>query len=116
MRKLLIVSAFVLGIGTVSFAQGKHKPNPAKQAEKLKLALSLNDDQTAKVKAIYQAQAKSFDSIRTAVGENADKKAIAKQRRPIVAANKVRIKAVLTAQQVEAFDKQLAAKKGTKSK
>lgn len=117
MKKLVLVSALVLGVSALSFAQGR-KPNPAKQAEKLKTSLSLNDDQTAKIKAIYEAQAKSFDSIATAAGADADKKSLMQKRKPIVVSNTAKIKAVLTADQATAFQKELESqgKKRKKNK
>lgn len=115
MKKLLLVSAFVLGISAVSFAQGggngggRRGGDPAQQVERLKTALSLNDDQTAKVKVIYEAQAKTFDSMRTAAGENADRAALMAKRAPITAANNAKIKALLTPEQAATFQKQLDA-------
>ena len=104
---------FVAGVSAVSFAQGgggqggRRGGNPTQQVERLKTALSLNDDQATKIKVIYEAQAKTFDSLRTAAGENADRAELMKKRAPLTAATNAKIKALLTADQATAFQKTL---------
>lgn len=116
MKKVLLVCAFVLGVSAVSFAQdnngdqnggrGRRGGNPTQMTSRLKEQLSLTDDQVAKVTAIYTAQAKVQDSLRTA--SNGDRQAM----RPAVTALRKstndKITAVLTADQAEKFKKQLA--------
>jgi len=108
MKKLLLMCCILLGITAVSRAQGgggggRPPMSPADQAARLKTSLALTDDQTAKITAIYAAQAKSNDSL-TAAGVT-DRAA----RQPIRAAATAKIKAVLTPDQAAEFDKQQAA-------
>jgi periplasmic protein CpxP/Spy len=109
MKKILMVCCFVLGISAVSFAQGGGRPrmSPEEQAKGLQTQLKLTDDQTAKVTAIYQAQSKSMDSLRTA-NNGGDRQAMFQAMRPMMEASNTKIKAILTAEQKEAFDKMQA--------
>ncbi len=105
MKKLLLLCCILLGITAVSRAQGgggRPQMSPADQAARLKTSLALTDDQTAKITAIYTAQAKSMDSLRTA---GADRAAM----QPLRAATTAKVKAVLTPDQAAEFDKQQAA-------
>ncbi|MFD1256541.1 hypothetical protein ACFQ3S_07005 [Mucilaginibacter terrae] len=111
MKKILMVCCFVLGISAVSFAQGgggggRMGGNPADQVKRMQTALKLTDDQAAKALVIYQAQAKSMDSARTAAGD--DRQAWMQAMRPMREATNTKIKALLTAEQVTAFDKMQA--------
>jgi len=89
----------------MSYAQGggRMRRSPEEQAKALQTQLKLTDDQTAKVTAIYTAQAKSRDSIMTA--SNGDRQAAFQAMRPLMEASNAKIKAILTADQVAAFDK-----------
>ncbi|MDB5030312.1 hypothetical protein [Mucilaginibacter sp.] len=112
MKKLLFVCAFVMGICAVSFAQGRQRQTPEESAAALKTSLTLNDDQTAKVKTIYEVQAKSMDSLRTAMtagGDAPDRAAMMAKRTPITNATNAKIKAILTADQAATFQKQVDA-------
>lgn len=110
MKKLLFVCAFVMGICAVSFAQGRQQRTPEESAAALKTSLTLNDDQTAKVKTIYEVQAKSMDSLRTAAGGDApDRATMMAKRTPITNATNAKIKAILTADQAATFQKQIDA-------
>jgi protein CpxP len=104
MKKVLLVCCILVGISAVSHAQGRQRRSPEEQATVLKTSLSLNDDQTAKVTAIYTAQGKSMDSLRTAA--NGDFSAMGDKMRPMMAATAAKIKAILTPEQVAAFQKQ----------
>lgn len=108
MKKILMVCCFVLGISAASFAQdgGRMQRSPEEQAKRLQTQLKLTDDQTAKVTAIYQTQAKAMDSIRTA--SNGDRQAMMQAMRPMREANVTKIKALLTPEQVTAFEKMQA--------
>ncbi|CAM3765098.1 Spy/CpxP family protein refolding chaperone [Mucilaginibacter galii] len=108
MKKILMLCCFVLGISAVSFAQGggRQRMTPEEQAKGLQTQLKLTDDQTSKITAIYQTQAKSMDSLRTA--SNGDRQAMMSAYRPIMEANNAKVKALLTAEQKEAFDKMQA--------
>ena len=105
MKKLILAACFVIGATAMSFAQGggRQMPSPADQAKQLQTALTLNDDQTAKITAIYTAQAAKLDSIRKAPGF--DMSNMREVMTPIMAATKTKIKAVLTADQNTAYDK-----------
>jgi len=108
MKKLLLVCCIVLGVSTLSRAQGgggggRPQMSPADQAARLKTSLALTDDQTAKITAIYTAQAASRDSLTKA---GADRSAM----RPLMTATTAKIKAVLTPDQAAEFDKQQAAR------
>ena len=115
MKKLLLVCAFVLGVSAISFAQdnnggqngGRRRGgNPTQMTARLKEQLSLTDDQVAKVTAIYTAQAKVQDSLRTA--SNGDRQAIRPAITALRKSTNDKITAVLTADQAEKFKKQLA--------
>ncbi|HEY0244269.1 MAG TPA: hypothetical protein VGC01_01790 [Mucilaginibacter sp.] len=101
MKKLLLMCCVLVGISAVSHAQGRQQRSPADQAAALKTSLALTDDQTAKITAIYTAQAKTTDSLRAA---GADRAAMA----PVRTATMAKVKAVLTPDQAAAFDKQQA--------
>ena len=115
MKKVLLVCAFLLGISAVSFAQdnnggqngGRRRGgNPAQMTTRLKEQLSLTDDQVAKVTALYTAQAKVQDSLRTA--SNGDRKAVRPAMTALRKSTNDKITAVLTADQAEKFKKMLA--------
>ena len=104
-----MLCCFVLGISAVSFAQGgggRMQRSPEEQAKGLQTQLKLDDTQTAKIVAIYQTQAKSMDSVRTAA--NGDRQAMMQAMRPMREATTTKIKAVLTADQAAAYDKMMA--------
>lgn len=111
MKKILLMCCFVLGISAVSFAQGgqgggRMGRSPEEQAKRLQTQLKLDDTQTGKIKAIYEAQAKKRDSVMTAA--NGDRQAMMQAWRPLMEASNAKIKEVLTAEQKEAFDKMQA--------
>lgn len=107
MKKLLMVCCFVVSIVSLSKAQGRQRMSPADQAKQLQTQLTLNDDQTAKVTAIFTAQAAKMDSIRTAA--NGDRQAMMGAMQPLRKATTDKIKAILTTpEQKAAYDKVLA--------
>ncbi|MVN93080.1 hypothetical protein [Mucilaginibacter aquatilis] len=106
MKKIFLMCFFLLGISAVSFAQGgggRMGGNPEEQAKRLQAQLKLDDAQTAKIKAIYEVQAKKRDSLMTAT--NGDRQAMMQAWRPMMEASNVKIKEVLTADQKAAFEK-----------
>ncbi|MCC8425845.1 hypothetical protein [Mucilaginibacter sp. UR6-11] len=115
MKKLLLVCAFVFGVSAVSFAQdqtaqggqGRGRRNPAQMTERLKKQLTLNDDQVAKVTAIYAAQVKVQDSLRTA-NAGGDRAAIRPAQQALRKATTEKILAILTPDQATIYKKQLA--------
>ena len=106
MRKLLLVCLFVIAISAVSFAQGQRQ-TPEERAGALKTSLALNDDQTAKITAIYTVRAKSMDSLMTA--SNGDFQGMFKSMQPITDRINAKVKALLTADQAAEFQKQVDA-------
>ena len=109
MKKLLLVCCIVLGVSTLSKAQGgggRPQMAPADQAAQLKTTLALTDAQTAKITTILTAQAASRDSLQKAGGDMRTGFA------PIRTATTAKIKAVLTPDQATAYDKQMAAMRG----
>jgi Spy/CpxP family protein refolding chaperone len=103
MKKFMLMCCFLIGITAVCRAQGGGRRSPEDQAKQLQTQLSLNDDQTAKVTAIYKDQATKRDSIRTAA--NGDRDAMMKAMMPLMMSTSTKIKAVLTADQATAYDK-----------
>lgn len=96
--------AFVIGISTVSFAQGGGRRSPAEMTDRLKTQLTgLTDDQATKITAIYTVRAKSIDSLIT--GANGDMSAMMQKMMPITTATNAKIKTVLTPEQATAFQK-----------
>ncbi|MFD0749454.1 hypothetical protein ACFQZS_04825 [Mucilaginibacter calamicampi] len=109
MKKIMLVCAFVLGVSAVSFAQGGGRMNqtPEQQLERFKTQIAgITDAQSAKLMVIYQAQAKSMDSLRKA-NEGGDMMALFPKMQPIQNGYNAKIKALLTPEQATAFQKQL---------
>lgn len=103
MKKLLLMCCILLGITAVSRAQGGgQRRSPDEMAKNLQTQLKLNDDQTAKITAIYKAQATKRDSIRTA--SNGDRDAMMKAMMPLMMSTNTQIKAILTPDQNTAYD------------
>src|ERR1700744_6802284 len=95
MRKILLTCCLILGIAAVSRAQGgMQRMSPEDRAKQLQTQLKLTDDQTAKVTAIYKAQATKRDSIRTA--SNGDRDAMRSAMMPLMQATNTQIKALST--------------------
>ncbi len=111
MKKLLLVCLLAIGASAMSFAQGgpggggmRGGGTPEQQLERLKTQVAgITDAQTAKLKTIYEAQAKSRDSLMKVVGE--DRAALREKMAPITASYQTRIKAVLTTEQATAWQK-----------
>jgi Spy/CpxP family protein refolding chaperone len=104
MKKFLLICCFLVGITAVSRAQGGGmRRSPEEQAKNLQTQLKLTDDQTTKVTAIYKDQAVKRDSIRTAA--NGDRQAMMQAMMPLMKSTGDKIKAILTPEQVTAYDK-----------
>ncbi|MCD8739167.1 hypothetical protein LT679_01020 [Mucilaginibacter roseus] len=100
MKKFLLMCCLFLGIAAVSHAQGGGRRfNPEDRAKQLQTQLKLNDDQTAKVTAIYKTQFTKMDSIRKAGGD------FRSSMRPLMDSTNKQVKAVLTTEQAAEFDK-----------
>ncbi len=106
MKKLLLVGAFVLGVSAVSFGQGM--PSPQEQIDRLKTQVTgITDAQSAKLLVIYQAQAKSMDSLFQSGGEP---QTMFPTMQKLMATNDGKIKATLTPEQAAAYQKQVDAR------
>ena len=105
MKKIFLVCTLALGISAASFAQGPPQRTPEGLLERLKTQITgITDAQSAKLLVVYQAQAKSMDSLMAAAGD--DRMAAFQKMAPITAAYNTKIKAVLTPEQAAAFQKQ----------
>ncbi|RYU92083.1 hypothetical protein EWM62_01180 [Mucilaginibacter terrigena] len=101
MKKIMMICLFLFGISAVSFAQGRPRMTTADRVKAMKETLKLTDDQAAKITVIYDAQVKSMDSLRNAGGD------IRTQMRPMMQATMDKVKAVLTADQAAAWQKEM---------
>jgi Spy/CpxP family protein refolding chaperone len=81
--------------------------SPEEQVAALKTSLNLTDAQVAKVTVIYQARAKSMDSLRNAL--NGDFQGMFPKMAPITASTNAKVKAILTPEQAATFQKQVDA-------
>jgi protein CpxP len=112
MKKVLLVGAFILGVSAASFAQGGGRMggSPDQQVERLKTQITgLTDAQSAKLLVVYQAQAKSRDSLMTALGD--DRSAMREKMAPMQAAVTAKLKSILTPEQFTAYEKQQAERR-----
>jgi periplasmic protein CpxP/Spy len=107
MKKLLLVCFFLLGISAASYAQGggRQRQTPEQQTAALKESLKLTDDQAAKIKVILTQQGKVRDSLFQAA--NGDFSSIREKMMPLQTATATKVKAVLTKEQAEAYQKQM---------
>ncbi len=106
MKKIILIALLVIGVSSFSFAQGP--PSTEKQIEALKTSLTLNDDQLAKVTTLYQARAKTIDSIR--MNTTSDDPMVAfKKLIPVYTTTNEKVKALLTPEQAAIFQKQVDA-------
>lgn len=102
MKKIMMICLFVLGVSAVSHAQGgRMRMSPEDRVKQMKESLKLTDDQATKITAIYQAQAKSMDSLRNAGGD------MRSQMRPMMQATNDKVKAILTGEQAAAWQKEM---------
>lgn len=106
MKKILLTCCLLLGIATLSRAQGGQRMSPEDRAKNLQTQLKLSDDQTAKITVIYKNQMAKMDSIRTAA--NGDRDAMRSAMGPLRTSTTAQIKAVLTPDQATAYDKMMA--------
>jgi protein CpxP len=118
MKKLLFVCAFVVGISTVSFAQGSTAATPDQQVEALKAQVTgITDGQAAKLKIVYAAYSKSKDSlVADAKKTNKSVGVLAKAYLKMSIENDEKIKAVLTADQATDYQTTVADPRNAKMK
>ncbi|MFD0749453.1 hypothetical protein ACFQZS_04820 [Mucilaginibacter calamicampi] len=107
MKKVLLVCALALGVSAASFAQGPPQRTPEERLTQLKTQIAgITDAQSAKLKLVYEAQAKTQDSLmKTMQGGGGDMDAMRANFTKMREANNAKIKAILTAEQQAAFDK-----------
>ncbi len=106
MKKILLMCCFLIGISAVSRAQGGGmRKSQEERAKDLQTQLKLTDDQTTKITEVYKTQAVKMDSVRTAA--NGDRDAMRQAMRPMMQATNEKVKAVLTPDQVTAYDKMM---------
>lgn len=102
----MIMIALVAGVTFLSKAQGgggRPQQTPDQRVDRLKAAVTgINDDQAAKIKAVYTASAKSTDSLRAAPGF--DRTTARPAMTAITTAANAKIRAILTADQQKQFD------------
>jgi len=113
MKKLLLACCLFIGLATTSFAQPTPAPpsDPQQRAKGLQKELKLNDDQTAKIAAIYQDSAQKFDEIKKK--EHGDTNKMLVDVRPLRKATVAKIKALLTTKQAEKYDALISENKGS---
>lgn len=126
MKKILLMTVLFLGVFSLAQAQRNTGQRPSKdgagggpgrmdpaerverQTQRLNEALTLSADQIAKVKAIYtknaEEQRKAFEKARAA-GEQVDREKMREQMRTSMTKQDNEIKALLTAEQKEKFEK-----------
>src|ERR1700740_523374 len=103
MKKLLLMCCFLIGFTAIVKAQGGMRMSAEDRAKQMQTQLKLTDDQTAKVTAIYKAQATKMDSIRTAA--NGDRDAMRSAMMPLRQSTTTQIMAILTPDQQTAYKK-----------
>lgn len=104
MKKVMLVCAFVLGVSAVSFAQGPPRRTPDEQVAQLKTQITgITDAQAAKLKLVYESQAKKRDSLMAKA--NGDIQSVMPEFQKMRETNAAQVKAILTPEQAAAFDK-----------
>lgn len=104
MKKIFLMCCLFVGITAASYAQGgRMRMSPEDQTKQLASTLKLTDDQSAKVLAIYQAQGKKMDSLRTAA--NGDFQSMRPAMQSMREDTNNKINALLTDDQKAAYKK-----------
>ena len=104
MKKVWQICCLLIGLTAASYAQVSH-PEPGNAEEKakgLQKQLTLTNDQTTKVAAIYKESTEKFEKIKKAEHGDADK--MKKPSLSLRAATIKKIKGVLTPNQAVKFD------------
>ncbi|MBE9584352.1 hypothetical protein IM792_07830 [Mucilaginibacter sp. JRF] len=121
MKRLMIMIAFVAGIGMVANAQTQVKPHKTAQqkaellSKKMQDQLALNQEQSTKVHAILLKQATRVDSLKAANTDTGKKHGNRKAMKAIMQTTDQQISAVLNADQAKKYN-QLKAEKIEKMK
>jgi len=100
--KVLISCAFILAASNLSFAQKRDRGDGEKQVQKLKTALQLSDEQTAKIQAATTKRMSQIDTIRD--GAKKDRKEKMGKAKTAMEEYDAEMKAILTAEQYAKFE------------
>src|SRR5579872_2022125 len=106
MKKILLTFVLLAGIVVAGLAQkatGTAKSDAAEKAKRLQKLLNLNDDQTARVSAIYEEAYAKFDVIKVKERGNTDR--MLAVSRPLIKETNIKIKNVLQPRQAVEYDK-----------
>jgi hypothetical protein len=113
MKKVLLVALLAIGVSAASYAQGgPGGRTPEAQLEQLKTQVTgITDAQSAKLKVIFEAAGKTRDSL-MAAGQNGggDMSTMMATFTKMNDAQAAKVKAVLTAEQLPAYQKVLDAR------
>ncbi len=102
----MLVCALALGFSAASFAQGPPQRTPDERVAQLKTQVTgITDAQAAKLKLVYETQAKTQDSLMKAMQGGGDMEAMRANFTKMREANNAKIKAVLTPEQYAAYEK-----------
>nr|WP_294790390.1 hypothetical protein [uncultured Mucilaginibacter sp.] len=106
MKRVLLVCALALGFSAASFAQGPPQRTPDERVTQLKTQVAgITDAQAAKIKLVYEAAGKTQDSLMKAMQNGGDQETVRASFMKMREGTNAKIKAVLTPEQVTAFDK-----------
>jgi periplasmic protein CpxP/Spy len=104
MKKIILICVLALGFSAISFAQGPPRRTPDEQVTQLKTQITgITDAQAAKLKLVYEAQAKTMDSVRTAA--NGDFQSMGPAFTKMRETTTAKFKAILTPEQFAAYEK-----------
>jgi hypothetical protein len=109
MKKVLIICALMLSTVSLINAQGRGPQGTPEERSQMMLSrlpatLNLTADQKTKITGVYLVQAKSQDSLRTAMGQGGDRTAMIAKYTEMTAATDKKILALLTADQKPAYE------------
>ena len=113
MKKLFLICCLFAGLTAAAYAQKTAATDPVQKAKGLQKQLSLTDDQTTKVAAIYKESAEKFEKIKVADKGNTNK--ITADVAPLRAETIKKIKTILTPPQATKYDKLIADTKNSGS-
>ncbi|WP_147238715.1 hypothetical protein [Mucilaginibacter hurinus] len=115
MKKVMLMIAFVAGIGTIASAQTRQHKTPQQRAEamtnRLNEKLKLTADQSARVNSILLAQAASIDSLKAAAPQG-DKKGNRGAFKSVFENTDRQLSTVLNAEQQKAYAALKTERKG----
>jgi hypothetical protein len=114
MKKVVLAVALLIGVVSLSKAQGggggqgRNMGTPEERAarsiSRLPETLKLTDDQKTKLTAVYVAQSKSQDSLRTAMGQGGDRQAMMTKFQEMTASTDKSVMALLTDDQKKVYE------------